>query len=597
MAERLSDYVIRRLVEADVKHIFMITGRGILYLTDAVAKNPEISHISTFHEQGASYAAMAYASNNNRLGACLVSTGCASTNAVTAALCAWQDGVPCVFISGQNPLNETVRFTKSSRRTFGSQEADIISIVESITKYAEMVTDSSKIAYVMDKALYEATHGRKGPVWVDIPLDIQNKLLDAEGLERFEPENTSFGTDSVIDIVREFVTHERPILLLGGGARASCDMEPVQKFVEKYDIPVVFTTSAVDFYGAGNLRAIGAVGSLAGSRAGNFAIQNSDCVLAVGTKLSSQTIGPTPSDFARSAKLFVVDIDSAEHEDSLRHIDRLIVSDAGDFFERCNEVIIDNEITHAEWMEKCIHWKSVFDVCQEPFYKEAVEKGTIELYLFADRLSNNISDKTTVITDAGLEELIVPSTIKFREGQKCLFPSNQGAMGYAIPAILGAYYSGSKDIVAVVGDGSAMMNIQELQTIVFHKIPVKIFIINNNMYSIIRKRQHDLFRERTIGNDPSDGVPAPDYKKIAECFGLRYNKIENISQLDKSLADVLKSDGPIICEVLCPPEQKYLHTSFAFDEKRKMVKRSFEDLSPFLDRDLIRTELIIDYKG
>ena len=596
MSERLSDYVISRLVEANVKHLFMITGRGILYLTDAVAKNPDIQHISTFHEQGASYAAMAYATNRN-LGACLISTGCASTNAVTAALCAWQDGIPCIFISGQNPLEETVRFTKSSRRTYGSQEADIIRIVESITKYSEMVTDPSKIGYIMDRAIYEATHGRMGPVWIDIPLDIQNQKIDPDSLERFEPEANSQIPDAVCDVFKDFLTHERPIMLIGGGVRASCDETFFEKFVKKYNIPVVFTTSAVDFYGSGNPLAIGAVGSLAGSRAGNFAIQNADCVLAVGTKLSSQTIGPNPSDFARSAKIYVVDIDEAEHRDSPLKKDKLIICDAMEFFEKCDSMPLGTVVDHSAWVDKCLHWKSIFDVSMEGFYKESEEKGIIDLYLFADRLSQAISDSTTVITDAGLEELIIPSTIKYRRGQKCLFPSNQGAMGYAIPAVLGAYYSGSKEIVAVVGDGSAMMNIQELQTISFHKIPVKIFIINNNMYSIIRKRQHDLFRERTIGNDPSDGVPEPDYRKIADCFGLTYHKIETVSQLDKDLPAILDVDGALICEVLCPPEQKYLHTSFAFDEKRKLVKRSLEDLSPFLDRDLIKKELIIDYKG
>lgn len=597
MSMRVADYVIEKIRQF-TDTIFMISGRGILYLTDAVAKNTDVNAVCTFHEQGASFAAMAYAINSNTIGACLISTGCASTNAITAALCAWQDSVPCIFISGQNTLNETTRHTKSKRRTYGSQEADIISIVEPITKYAVMVEKADQIKYVMDRAISEATNGRRGPVWVDIPLDIQNARIDPDLLNGFSyATEMRCSKETVIGIKNEIKESKRPILLLGGGSRSLINTSCLPDMIEIMNIPVVFTSSAVDVYGSNNNLSIGAVGSLAGSRPGNFAIQNADYVMVLGSKLSSQTVGPLPEYFAKDAKITVIDIDEEEHKGSSIKLHRLITCDIKDFVVLMKDEYIDKDESHNEWIEKCQSWKKVFDISMEKFYIESKNNDVIDLYLFADVLSEKISGKTTVITDAGLEELIIPSTIKFKKGQKCLFPSNQGSMGFAIPAILGAHYSGSKEIVTVVGDGSIMMNIQELQIISSRGINCKIFVINNNMYAIIRKRQHDLFRERTIGNDPSDGVPAPDFKEIASCFGFDYCKIASVTDLNNDLSNILKSNKRVICEVMCPAEQKYLHTSYAFDDKRKIVKRTLEDLSPFLDRETIKNELITKYIG
>ena len=598
MMQRVADYVISRLVDKSVRHVFMISGRGILYLTDALAKNTDIDAICTFHEQGASFAAMAYAANSNSIGACLISTGCASTNAVTAALCAWQDSIPCIFISGQNTLNETTHHTKSKKRTYGSQEANIIRIVEPITKYAVMVEEAEQIKYVMDRAISEAVNGRRGPVWIDIPLDIQNTRIDPNLLNGFNYKTISTcSNDAVIEIKNEIKKSKRPIILLGGGSRSIIDSPCLSETIEIMNIPVVFTSSAVDVYGSGNYLSIGAVGSLAGSRPGNFAIQNADYVLVLGSKLSSQTIGPLPDYFAKDARITVVDIDEEEHKAPLVKLHKLITCDIKEFLTLMKNEYREKDYTHHEWNEKCQSWKKMFDISMEKFYVESKKNDVIDLYLFADSLSKKISEKTTVITDAGLEQLIIPSTIKFKKGQKCLFPSNQGSMGFAIPAILGAHYSGSKEIVTVVGDGSIMMNIQELQIISSKGINCKIFVINNNMYAIIRKRQHDLFRERTIGNDPSDGVPSPDFKAIANCFGFNYSKITSVKELDDNLSDILNSNKRMMCEIICPAEQKYLHTSYAFDEKRKIVKRTLEDLSPFLDRETIKKELITKYIG
>lgn len=577
--------------------MFLIIGRGILYLTDAVAKNNEIEGISLYHEQGASYAALAYASARDGMGACLVSTGCAATNAVTAVLCAWQDNIPCIFISGQHMLRETTRYTGLPIRTYGSQEADIISIVKSVTKYAVMLTDAADVAYEMDKAIHLANSGRKGPVWIDVPLDVQNMRIEPALLRRYEPESAEVSdcalSDSAQLVAEELRAAKRPVLFIGGGVRSAGAQDRLGKFLKACHLPVVFSTSAADTYGSEHLLSIGAVGSLGGSRAGNFAVQNADYLLVLGSKLCSQTIGAEPEKFAREAKITVVDIDENEHRKEGAHIDRLIIGDAGQFLEclmRCQPTV-----DCCEWIKKCIHWKKVFDISKEEFLQgRNPMDSTLDLYYFADALSDCLPDNAVVVTDAGFEELIIPSTIKYRDGQRCLFPSAQGAMGYAIPAAVGAHFAGKQNVIVVVGDGSFMMNMQELQAISWHRIPAKIFVINNNMYAVIRKRQKDLFRQRTIGNDPSDGLGAPDFKRIADSFWINYEKISGESELALGICKVLAMNSPCICEVICREDQPYLHTSFAMNSERRLVKPSLEDLSPFLDRSVFTNEMVIE---
>jgi len=588
--ERVADYIIRKVNEAGAAHIFLITGRGILYLTDAVAKNSNIEAVSTYHEQGASYAAMAYASVNEGVSACLVSTGCAATNAVTACLCAYQDNLPVVFISGNNPRNENTRYTGVNIRTYGSQEADIISVVKSVTKYAVMLKDAESAVYEVEKAIYMAREGRPGPVWIDVPLDVQNMRIEEADAKHFieSKKARSFDENDINKISKALNEAERPIVLFGGGARGA--KKQLKELIEKYNIPAVCSQAGSDIYGTSNELSIGTVGSLGGSRSGNIAIQNSDLVLAVGTKMCSQLTG-VKENFARYAKVIAIDIDEAEHKKDGIKIDDLIIGDAKEVLEAL--LLMQLKLHDDAWPQKCIHWKKIFAIENEEFIKELISENCNDLYSLINELSSIIPDDATVITDAGFEELIVPSAIKYKEGQRCLFPAAQGAMGYAIPAIIGAYMAGRRNIVCIVGDGSIMMNLQELEIISNLNIPVKIIVINNNMYAVIRKRQKDLFRKRTIGNDPDDGVPQPDFYKISTCFDFGYKKISDRTELLNELPTMLQGGAEII-EVMCTPEQKYFHESYTINEKRKLVHRPIEDLSPFLPRKIIEQEMIIE---
>lgn len=590
--ERVADYVIRKVYETGAEHIFMVTGRGILYLSDAVAKHKHIIHISMLHEQGVSYAAMAYASLKG-ISACLVSSGCAATNAITACLCAYQDNLPCIFISGQNLLHETTRYTKQPIRTFGSQEADIIGIVEPITKYAKMITSPAEIAHTMEEAIYIATSGRKGPVWIDIPLDIQSSLIDEASLEHFIPPSMQNKPNQceLDSLIKNLKNASRPIILIGGGVKSAAAKNELATFVEKHNLPLVFSQSACEVYGTSHALSIGAVGTLGCSRAGNFALQNADFILAIGSKLCSQTIGDDKTIFAREADLVIIDIDTYEHKKHDLKCIQEINCDAKAFLHALNKREFTLNI--QKWGEKTKHWKEIFAVNNEKFVKDLGANSELDLYYLADYVSSFLGDESVVITDAGLEQLIIPSAMKFKANQACLFPAAQGAMGYAIPAIVGAYFASRQEIIAIVGDGSIMMNIQELAVINYHKISAKIMIINNNMYAVIRNRQKDLFRSRTIGNDMSDGVPNVDFEKIASSYGFAYMRANNVAEFEASVKDFLESPKAVIFEVLCNANQKYLHTSYGFTKTKRLIKKPLEDLSPFIDRKVFLNEMIV----
>ncbi|MEL7567165.1 MAG: thiamine pyrophosphate-binding protein [Dehalobacterium sp.] len=587
---RVADYIIERLYEEGIGHIFMVTGRGILYLSDAVARHGKLQGICTHHEQAAAFAALAYAQANGKMGACLVSTGCAATNAITGLLCAWQDNVPCVFISGQHKLKETTRYTKIPLRTFGSQETDIVSIVEPLTKYATMITDPKDIAYELDKAFYLAYNGRKGPAWIDVPIDIQNMRVEPEELIRFELEkvNDVPRTEDLTYVAKALLEAERPVLLIGSGVRSAGAVSQLEVFLEKYPMPVTYANSAVDIYGGENPLSMGVVASIGGTRCGNFTVQNADLLLVLGCRMSPQVTGSEFEKFARKAKVVVVDIDSIEHSKNTIKIDRLVISDIKKFL----TLIIKENIQGAseKWINKCLHWKEIFPKCEEKY--KTSEK--IDLYYLSKCISDTLSEDFVLMCDAGLEELLVPSTVSFKKGQRCIHSASQGSMGFALPGIIGVHYGCDRPIVAVIGDGSIMMNLQELQTIVYHKIPVKILVINNNAYSVIRTRQTEQFRSRTIGTDPGNGVGCPDFQKVAKCFGLSYVRIEGNENLQGRLSSVYEMKGSLLCEVICVEDQEYLHSSFTRNAQKGVVRRPLEDQSPYMDRELFLSEMIIE---
>lgn len=587
---RLADYLIKKIYYSGVGHIFMVTGRGSLFLNDAVAAHEEIKGICLHHEQSAAYAALAYSNYSEKFGVCMVSSGCAGTNAITGVLNAWQDGIPCLFISGQNKLKETSRFTGIPLRTYGQQEADIISIVKPITKYAVMIQSPDEIVYEIEKCIYNLNEGRKGPVWIDIPLDIQNKRIEPESLKHFISPKSSIpklGKKDYEYIKKELLLSKRPVLLIGGGVRASDSIAELEKFLKKIPIPLTYSASAPDTYGTENYLSIGSVGMMGCSRAGNFTIQNSDLILVLGCRLNSMTFGNDASKFAREAKIIVVDIDQIEHSKDAVEIDRLIIADIKHTLHTFNKYLKLNAKT--QWVNKCAHWKKTFPNCEPRFEKS----DKIDLYVLAKCFSKVLPIDSVFLTDSGLIELLLPTNISFKKGQRIIHPISQGSMGFALPGSIGAFFSSKKVIISVIGDGSVMMNLQELESISYNKIPVKIFIINNNVYSVIRKRQTDMFRSRTIGVDSTNGISCPNFKKIAKAFEISYSKITNSNNLEQKIESVIKSEGSIICEIIGKHDQDYIRSSYAKNIKNRIVQRPIEDQKPYLDRELFLSEMII----
>lgn len=592
MAVRIADYIMKRLVDAGVSHVFQVTGRGSLFLSDALAKTTSLKAVSLHHEQSCAFAAVAYAEKRRGLGACLVSTGCASTNAITGVLSAWQDGIPCFFISGQNILRETTRHTGIALRTYGQQEADVISLVSPITKFAHMLTNPQEIGEVMDKALEAALTGRKGPVWLDVPLDLQSALIDPDTLVHaaLSAVTAPSVTDEIVtSVARDLCNAHRPVVLIGRGIRSAGAEALLRQLVECWNIPVTFAASAPDSYGAANRLSIGSVGAMGCSRAGNFAVQNADYVLVLGSRLTALTTGSDYCKFARSAQVTVVDIDPVEHSKEGIRIDRLVSVDLHLFLETLLQQPVKS-VSHA-WVEKCLHWKDLFARVETDF----VSTDVVDLYQLADRLSDLMPDRATLVTDSGLAEVILPSNLRFKEGMDCVHPASQGAMGFALPAAIGAQYATDGTVLAVIGDGSVMMNLQELESIRYHRLPIKLIVINNNVYSIIRRRQRGLFRKRTIGTDPDNGVSCPDFSKVAQCFGLHYQRIKTVDFLDEGLKALFIYPGPVLCEVMGREDQGYIEVGQTRSSAdRRLVRRPLEDQEPFLPREIFLREMIID---
>lgn len=585
---RLADYVFETLADHGVDTVYLVTGRGALFLTDAVAKTKRLRPVCTHHEQAAAFAATARAQLNNALGVCLVSTGCASTNAITGVLSAYQDGLPVLFISGQNVLKETTYYTKHNVRTYGQQEANIFEIVKSITKYAVTVTDARDIRIHLEQAIHLANEGKKGPVWIDIPLDLQSAQIEPKDLPGFTPSTAAIQAPAadIAYLQESLASAQRPVLLIGSGVRTANQLQSLAEFVQTNQIPVVYTPSSADCYPLSNPLSIGSLGSMGCSRAGAFAVQNADCLLVLGNRLSSLTTGVDYCKFARNAKLIVVDIDEDEHKKNELQIDRVVVQDLKNLFVLLGPDKLTGDI--APWAATCKRWKDLF--VYEPHFASI---DRIDLYDLTQALSNKLADDAIIITDSGLIEVILPSNLNFGSDRRSIHPVSQGAMGFAIPAVLGVANT-QRQTVVVVGDGSFMMNMQELETIRAHKIPLKLLVVNNNVYSIIRRRQKELFRNRTIGTDPGNGVTVPNFEKVAKLFDFEYVHIDDINALGAGLDRVMQCAGPVLCEIMGKDDQEYIEVSRAKNSAGKFVSRPLEDQWPFLERDQFIAEMIVE---
>lgn len=593
---RVCDFIANFIYRQDVPEVFMVSGGGMMFLSDGIASHPSLKAICTHHEQAAAMAAVSYAKYNQHLGVAYLTTGCGGTNGVTGVLNAWQDNVPCLFVSGQSKRKETIRNSNLPLRQFGVQEADIISIIGSITKYSVMINEPNDIRYHLEKALYLAQTGRPGPVWIDVPIDVQGSIVDENKLRSFDKSEiekiyVEYPTEQqMTQCVQALKESKRPVIIAGQGIRLAKAIEPFTKLVEKFKIPVVASRLGINVLPSAHPLFIGRIGNK-GDRAGNFAMQNADLVISIGSRLSVSSTGHEYTKFAREAKVIVVDIDPVEHKKNTIKIDHFINADAKNFIELALSKFPFPDT--GFWISKCSEWKQKWPVCLPEYLMDS--PGGINTYAFVDALSKHMKDDSCVISDAGSAFYVVSQAIMLKEKQRYVTSGGQAEMGYSLPASIGVCFARKcSETLAIIGDGSFQMNIQELQTVVHHQIPVKLFVWNNDGYLSIRETQEKFFEKRFIGTDSTSGVSFPSLEKIAFAYGIKFIRIEKYSDLDSSLLEVLSFDGPVLCEVICQRNQKVIPSVSSFKkEDGSMESKPLEDMFPFLSREEFYENMII----
>lgn len=595
---RVSDYIANFISDKlGVKDVFMLTGAGIMHLTDGVACNKKLRAVCVHHEQTASMALEAYARANENFGVGYFSTGPAATNALTGLGGAWQDTVPCLFISGQVKRSEASHNAGiAGLRQFGVQELDIIPVVSSLCKYAVHLSDPQMVRFELEKAVAIARSGRPGPVWLEVPMDVQGVMIDPEILIGYENTYVQPAASLVeIDAVRDALRGaKRPVIIAGRGVRLAGAQKVLAELATKLAIPIV-----TPYLGIDNIRHdldiyIGKTG-VKGERAANFAMQNADLILAIGTSLHVTVIGYEYEQFARVAKKIVVDIDPTSHKKKTIKIDHLIESDAKVFLNLLTNGAENSAINpFNEWLIRCVGWKEKYPVCL-PEYKNT--QDAINIYSFVDRLSALSAPCDIFISDAGSAFYAVSQGIQLtKEGQRYIPSGAMATMGYSLPAAIGVSAATSDArVLAVTGDGSLQQNIQELQTLLHYKLPVKLFVLNNNGYLSIRASQKNYFKERYIGSGPDSGVTMPDTLKICDAYGISSARVSNLDDLDQAIKLALDTPGPYVLEVITPPEQHIIPTvSSRVNTDGSMSSRPLEDMAPFLDRDEYRSNLLVD---
>jgi acetolactate synthase-1/2/3 large subunit len=586
---RVVDYIANKINELGVNHIFTITGGGAMFLNDAILRHENIEAICNHHEQASAMAAVGYAKYSGKLGVVMPTTGCGCTNTITGLLDAWQDNVPMLFVSGQINSHQTMDNYDLPLRQIGVQEADVVTIVSSITKYAVLVKDPTTIRYHMERAIHEAFSGRSGPVWLDIPLDVQSAMIDPDELQGYEePEDPIVATEiDLSELDTYFSFAKRPVILAGNGIRLADAQDEFQSFVENNNIPVVNTYLAADLLPTDHPLNIGRVG-IKGNRAANFALQNSDLLLVIGSRLGIPVTGYIYENFAREAKIVVVDIDENEHKKNTVCIDHFIHSDAKYFLQNATVSRVSDN-----WTSTCLQWKNMWPV----YLPEHMEDDDgISFYGFMKVLSECMSDDDVVVSDAGSAYYVSSQAVHIEKQQRYITSGAQADMGFTLPAAIGVSVArGGKNVIGIVGDGSFQLNIQELQTMVHNNLPVKMFVWNNNGYLSIRTTQRKFFDDGFIGTDVNSGISFPDLTGISSAYDIKYINVSDIDMLKESIDEVMLHDGPVICEIMCKEWDAVLPT---IGSKKlpdgKMFSRPLEDMYPFLTREEFMSNMIIE---
>jgi acetolactate synthase-1/2/3 large subunit len=639
MRMKVSNYISQKLLESGITQVFSVTGGGAMHLNDALGHQEGLNCLYNHHEQACAIAAEAYTRIQGKLAAVCVTTGPGGTNALTGVLGGWLDSIPMLILSGQVRYDTTARWSGVGIRAMGDQEFDIVKAVDCMTKYSEMVIDPMRIRYCLEKAIYLALSGRPGPSWLDIPLNIQGGYIETEELIGFSPEDYENGGDgwisqsdakikedeaghgenrqilpkkvtkyTAMEILTRIRQSSRPVINAGNGIRIGQAHETFLRVIEKLGVPVVTGWNSQDSIWDTHPLYTGRGGGM-GDRAGNFAIQNSDLVLSLGSRLSIRQVGYNYKTWAREAFVIVNDIDQEELKKPSIHADMRVHADVKELLTVLEEVL-DSEVQTEEqaplfkggkgidgltWNETCSMWKETYPVVLPKHYEQENNELT-NVYAFIKELGNKLNENQITVVGNGSACVVGGHACVIKKGQRFITNSAVASMGYDLPAAIGTCMAdSSEDIILITGDGSLQMNIQELQTIIHHKMPIKIFLINNGGYHSIRQTQKNFFGEPLVGvGDDSRDLSFPDMEKLSAAYGYPYVSIHHNSELGQKIEKVLSMEGPVICDIFVSREQNFEPKSSA---KRlpdgTMASPPLEDLSPFLSEEEMERNMII----
>jgi acetolactate synthase-1/2/3 large subunit len=598
---RLADYVIETLVDHGVRHAFMVTGGGAMHLNDAVGRCARLKYICCHHEQACAMAAESYARVTGRPALVQVTTGPGSINALNGVFGAWTDSMPMIIVSGQVKRETCMAFQEvPGLRQLGDQEVDIISMARGITKSAVLLRSAEDIAYELDKAVYLATTGRPGPCWIDIPIDLQGAQIDPTTLRRFDPTREPALYDGALvrqqmpAILEKLSMAERPVILVGSGVRIAGALTIFEEVIDLLGIPIVEAWSAPDALPTEHSLFCGRAGTI-GDRAGNFAVQNADVLLILGSRLPLRQVSYNWRAFARHAYKIAVDIDLAEFPKPTAKIDFPVHSDARFFLEALLKEMGQNSFPKqkfGKWLAWCRERVAKYPVVLPRHQSRA---GALNPYAFLDDLIRTLDEGDVMICGDGTASVVPYQVAQIKRGQRLYANAGDASMGYDLPGSIGAAVAleGRQRVIAFAGDGSIQMNLQELQTLAHHQFPVKLFVLNNRGYLSIRSTQTNYFEGRLVGEGPASGVTFPDFGKLAAAYGLPYQRIDQEDYLP-AVRKALETPGPFISEVMLDPDQ-------AFEPKLssktlpdgRIVSAPLEDLYPFLTREEMLSNLLV----
>jgi len=588
---RVADYIFDFLSDAGIGHVFLLPGGGAMHLVDAVGLNESIETIPMHHEQAAGIAAEAYSRVPGRMGCALVTTGPGVTNILTPVTGAWIDSVPMIVISGQ--VKRADLMGESGVRQMGPQEVDAQTLAAPVTKYCVTLMDASKVRYHLERAMFEATHDRPGPVWIDVPLDIQGAEIDPQSLAGFDQpaRETTLAPDTIEQLMSAIRDAKRPLIFAGHGVRLAGVAEEFASLAEALGVPVVSTWNALDLLPWDHPLYVGRPGSVA-MRGSNFAVQNCDLLVALGTRLDNVVTAFNPVGFGRVARKIVIDVDAAELARNDHAIDLGICADLRELVPAWLQQIGNfDQAPENEWIEQCQSWKTRYQVDD---FGGGGDNEKISHYEFVYALSDSVPEDTLVSTgSSGLGVEVFYSVYRNRTGQRVFLTSGLGAMGYGLPAAIGACIAGgSKPMVAVESDGSLQLNLQELSTLKGHNLPIRLFVLNNAGYGSIRTTQRNYFEGRYVGTGPEAGLYLPDLEKMAGVYDFPFVRIKNSAEMKERIAEVMSLPGPVICEVMLQENEALRPKVSAIPQPDgSMISMPLEDMTPLLSLDEMKAEM------